>query len=55
VIWPLLAGTSRLAIVIAAGALTLSLPGVFALIAFAMVAFGALTMWFVGRASWEPA
>jgi putative MATE family efflux protein len=53
VVWPMLAGTSRLAIVIAGGALVASLQGVFGVIAVAMAAFGSLTMWFVARARWH--
>lgn len=49
VIWPLLAGTARLAIVIAGGLLAASLQGIFAVIAAAMLAFGALTMLFNAR------
>jgi putative MATE family efflux protein len=53
VFWPLIAGTARLAIVVAGGALAVSLQGIFVVIAAAMAAFGALTMLFVGRASWK--
>jgi MATE family, multidrug efflux pump len=53
VVWPMLAGTTRLAIVIAGGALVASLQGVFGVIAVAMAAFGLLTMWFVARARWH--
>ena len=49
VLWPLLAGTARLAIVIAGGVLAASLQGIFAVIALAMLAFGALTMLFTAR------
>ena len=52
VLWPVLAGTARLALVIAGGMLALTLQGIFGLIAIAMVAFGALTMLFVWRARW---
>lgn len=52
VLWPVLAGTARLAIVVAGGALAASLHGIFGLIALAMVAFGLLTGWFVARARW---
>ncbi len=53
VLWPVLAGTARLVIVIGGGALATSLLGIFGLIAAAMVTFGALTMWFIGRARWS--
>jgi putative MATE family efflux protein len=55
VLWPLLAGTARLAIVIAGGALAASLHAIFGVIAVAMVVFGALTMWFVMRVDWRKA
>ena len=55
VLWPLLAGSARLLIVICGGALAASLQGIFAVIAAAMIAFGALTLWFVGRSSWRAA
>jgi Na+-driven multidrug efflux pump len=53
VAWPVLAGTARLAVVIAGGALAASLQGVFAVIAFGIVAFGGLTVLFVARARWH--
>lgn len=53
VLWPMLAGTARLAIVIAGGMLAASLQGIFAAIALAMATFGALTIWFVARADWR--
>jgi len=53
VLRPMLAGTARLALVIAGGLVIVSLQGVFAVIAAAMIAFGALTMWFVARARWK--
>jgi MATE family, multidrug efflux pump len=53
VLWPVLAGTARLALVIAAGVFAASLQAVFVVIALAMVAYGALTMWFVSRAQWS--
>lgn len=52
VLWPVLAGTARLLLVIAGGALFASLQGIFAVIAAAMAAFGLLTIWFVARADW---
>ena len=57
VVRPVLAGTARLAIILA-GAFLLSLTGMltlsalFALIAAAMLAFGALSAWAVARARW---
>jgi putative MATE family efflux protein len=53
VLRPVLAGTVRLAMVIAGGFLAVSLHGVFIVIAAAMIAFGMLTIWFVARANWE--
>jgi putative MATE family efflux protein len=53
VLRPVLAGTVRLAMVIAGGFLAVSLHGVFIVIAAAMIAFGMLTIWFVARAKWE--
>ena len=50
---PVLAGTVRLALVIAGGFFAVSLQGVFILIAAAMIAFGALTAWFVATAEWK--
>jgi putative MATE family efflux protein len=52
VLRPVLAGTVRLALVLAGGFLVASLQGVFVVIAAAMIAFGLLTMWFVARARW---
>jgi putative MATE family efflux protein len=57
VVRPVLAGTARLAIILA-GALLLSIAGmltlgaIFALIAVAMLAFGALSAWAVALARW---
>jgi Na+-driven multidrug efflux pump len=53
VLWPVLAGTVRLALVLAGGLLAASLGAIFAVIAGAMAAFGLLTMWFVARADWR--
>jgi putative MATE family efflux protein len=50
---PVLAGTARLALVIAGGFFAVSLQGVFIVIAAAMIAFGALTAWFVATAKWK--
>ena len=52
VLWPFLAGTARLAIVVAGGALVASLQGIFFVIAFAVLAFGALTMLFTAWIKW---
>jgi putative MATE family efflux protein len=49
---PVLAGTVRLALVIAGGFVAVSLQGVFIVIAAAMIVFGALTAWFVATAKW---
>jgi Na+-driven multidrug efflux pump len=53
VLRPILAGTVRLAIVIAGGLLAASLQGVYFVIAAAMIAFGALTVWFVAATDWK--
>ena len=53
VLRPLLAGTARLAIVLAGGALIASLQGVFIVIAAATAVYGTLTMWFVARTRWH--
>jgi putative MATE family efflux protein len=53
VLRPILAGTVRLAIVIAGGLMVASLQGVFVVIAAAMIAFGALTAWFVASTDWK--
>jgi putative MATE family efflux protein len=50
---PLLAGTVRLALVIAGGLAAVSLQGLFLVIAAAMIAYGALTIWFVAAARWK--
>jgi putative MATE family efflux protein len=54
VLWPVLAGTARLALVLAGGMLAASLQGLFAVIAAAMAAFGLLTIGFIARADWNP-
>jgi hypothetical protein len=54
VLWPVLAGTARLALVLAGGMLAASLQGLFAVIAAAMAVLGLLTIWFVARADWRP-
>jgi putative MATE family efflux protein len=53
VLWPVLAGTARLLLVLAGGMLVASLQGLFAVIAAAMAAFGLLTIWFIARADWN--
>lgn len=53
VLRPILAGTVRLAIVIAGGLMVESLQGVFVVIAAAMIAFGALSVWFVASTRWK--
>ena len=53
VLRPVLAGTVRLALVLAGGLLAVSLQGVFIVIAAAMITFGILTMWFVHSAQWQ--
>jgi putative MATE family efflux protein len=53
VLWPVLAGTARLAIVVAGGAAAASLGGIFAVIAAAMAVSGLLTIWFVARTRWS--
>jgi Na+-driven multidrug efflux pump len=53
VLWPFLAGTARLAIVIAGGALVTSLQGIFGVIAFAVLAFGMLTAIFTALVKWN--
>jgi MATE family, multidrug efflux pump len=53
VLWPVLAGTARLLIVIAGGATAATLGGIFAVIAAAMAVSGLLTIWFVARTKWS--
>ena len=48
-----LAGTARLLIVLAGGALTASLAALYGVIALAMVIAGVATIWVVARASWD--
>ena len=50
--WPVLAGTSRLAVVIVGGALAASLAGIFGFVAAGMLVHAALMAWFVARARW---
>jgi MATE family, multidrug efflux pump len=53
VLWPVLAGTARLLIVIAGGAAAATLGGIFSVIATAMAVSGLLTIWFVARTKWS--
>jgi Na+-driven multidrug efflux pump len=53
VLWPVLAGTVRLGLVLGGGLAVVSLQSLFAVIAFAMAVFGLLTAWFVARAEWN--
>ena len=53
VLWPVLAGTARLVIVIAGGVAAATLGGIFIVIAAAMAVSGLLTIWFVARTSWS--
>jgi putative MATE family efflux protein len=50
---PMLAGTVRLALVVAGGLAAVSLQGLFTIIAAAMIVYGALTIWFVAAAKWK--
>jgi MATE family, multidrug efflux pump len=53
VLWPFLAGSARLAIVLAGGLLLASLQGIFVVIAMATAVYGVLTIWFVYRTRWH--
>ena len=53
VLWPVLAGTARLLIVIAGGVLAGSLSQIFGVIALAMAVSGMLTILFVARTRWD--
>jgi Na+-driven multidrug efflux pump len=53
VLWPVLAGTARLLVVLAGGLAVASLQGLFGLIAGAMALFGLLTIWLIARADWR--
>jgi putative MATE family efflux protein len=53
VLWPFLAGSARLAIVLAGGFFLASLQGIFVVIAFATAVYGVLTIWFVARTRWH--
>jgi Na+-driven multidrug efflux pump len=50
---PMLAGTARLAIVLAGGMAAATLSGIFVTIAVGMIAYGALSMWVVRRTAWK--
>ncbi len=50
---PVLAGTTRLAIVLVGGAAAASLSGIFAVVAFGMTVGGLLMVWFVARTAWR--
>jgi putative MATE family efflux protein len=50
---PMLAGTARLALVLAGGLAAVSLQALFTVIAAAMIAYGLLTIWFVASARWR--
>ena len=49
---PVLAGTTRLVVVLVGGAMAATLTGIFAVVAFGMTVGGLLIAWFVARASW---
>jgi putative MATE family efflux protein len=49
---PVIAGTTRLAIVVIGGALAASLSAIFGVVATGIVASAALMIWFVARARW---
>jgi putative MATE family efflux protein len=53
VLRPFLAGTIRLAIVLAGGVLVASLQGLFIVVAAATAAYGGLTMWFLAHRRWH--
>jgi putative MATE family efflux protein len=53
VLRPLLAGTARLAIVLAGGMLVASLQGLFVVVAAATAVYGGLTMWFLAHRRWH--
>jgi len=53
VLWPFLAGSVRLVIVIAGGVAAASLPATFVVIAAATAVYGALTILFVARTDWH--
>jgi Na+-driven multidrug efflux pump len=49
---PVLAGTTRLAIVLVGGAIATSLGAIFAVVALGITASAVILMWFVGRSRW---
>jgi len=53
VVLPVLAGSARLAIVLAGGWLAVSLQGIFIVIAVGMAAYGTATMWFIMKSDWS--
>ena len=53
VLWPVLAGTARLAIAVGGGIAVATLGGIFGVIALAMAVSGLLTIWFVARTDWK--
>jgi Na+-driven multidrug efflux pump len=53
VLRPFLAGTVRLAIVLAGGMLVASLQGLFVVVAAATAVYGGLTMWFLAHRRWH--
>jgi putative MATE family efflux protein len=53
VLRPFLAGTARLAIVLAGGMLVASLQGLFVVVAAATAVYGGLTMWFLAHRRWH--
>ena len=59
VLWPVLAGTARLVVVVVGGIVAVSLGAplvaLFAVIALGLAIFGGLTAWFVARANWAGA
>ena len=50
---PVLAGTTRLVVVLVGGAMAATLTGIFAVVAFGMTVGGLLIAWFVARAAWR--
>jgi putative MATE family efflux protein len=50
---PVLAGTTRLVVVLVGGAMAATLTGIFSVVAFGMTVGGVLIAWFVARASWN--
>jgi Na+-driven multidrug efflux pump len=49
---PVLAGTTRLAIVLVGGAIAASLPAIFVVVALGITFSAVILMWFVGRTRW---